>query len=156
MEALLRRLWLFPYSTIGELSASGEFECFTLEDVVRLSGVKVPGKTAIPVGRYELIITFSQRFQHELPLLLNVPNFSGIRIHAGNTDQDTDGCILVGQERHEGYLGKGYIGKSKAALAALIPKLTESLKAGRCFITVEDTFKDPTRGSGVSGAVTSN
>jgi len=70
-------------STIGSLYLNGKFECYTLEDVVRV-GEKVPGATAIPEGIYPVQITFSNRFKRDLPLLLNVPNFDGIRIHTGN------------------------------------------------------------------------
>ena len=73
----------------------GRFGVLHLEDVVR-QGEKVPGQTAIPEGIYTVQITFSNRFKRDLPLLLNVPNFEGIRIHPGNTDADTEGCILVG------------------------------------------------------------
>lgn len=69
--------------------------CYTLEDTVRPKGVKIPGLTAIQAGRYELVVTFSQKFQRQMPLLLNVPEFSGIRMHGGNTAQDSEGCILV-------------------------------------------------------------
>lgn len=86
-------------ATIGSLLIDGEFFCYTLEDVVRETGAKVPGKTAIPYGVYEVIINMSSRFQKEMPLLLNVPGFAGIRIHPGNTDVDTDGCILVGNRK---------------------------------------------------------
>jgi hypothetical protein len=85
-----------PVCTIGRLFINGENTCFTLEDVVRPDGVKIYGETAIPEGTYKVIVNYSNRFQTLMPLLLDVPGFSGIRIHKGNTDKDTHGCILLG------------------------------------------------------------
>lgn len=132
MGLRLQRTWLTDRSTIGELSIDGAFECFTLEDVVREPGVKVPGQTAIPAGRYSIVVTPSQRFHEDLPLLLDVPGFEGIRIHAGNTDRDTEGCILVGRTR-----STDFIGESRAALATFLPKLHQGLGAGPCIIVIE-------------------
>lgn len=81
-------------ATVGDLSVNGRFECFTLEDLERQK--KIPGETAIPKGTYQILLTMSPRFHRVLPLLVNVPGFDGIRIHPGNTDKDTEGCILVG------------------------------------------------------------
>jgi dynactin complex subunit len=81
--------------TIGKMYVDGVYECYTLEDVVR-NGTKVLGKTAIPTGEYKLIIDASVRFKQDMPHILNVPNFTGVRIHSGNTSADTDGCILLG------------------------------------------------------------
>lgn len=85
-----------PTYTYGALFINDMYFCDTLEDPIRPS--KVPKETAIPQGSYKVILSFSPRFQRFLPLLLNVPNFSGIRIHAGNTTADTEGCILVGNK----------------------------------------------------------
>ena len=80
--------------TIGKMYVDGVETCYTLEDVVREE--KIYGETAIPAGRYRVLVTFSNRFQRDLPLLVDVPNFTGIRIHPLNTAADTHGCLLVG------------------------------------------------------------
>ena len=105
MELTLNRHWFSALSTIGELSIDGAFECFVLEDKMReLAGVpvekwKVKGRTAIPTGRYQVVISHSFRFDRDLPRLLNVPGFEGILIHPGNTASDTEGCLLPGRAR---------------------------------------------------------
>lgn len=112
----LTRFQKTSLSTIGRLYIDGQFECYTLEDVVR--EVKIPGKTAIPAGSYDVIINESIRFKKLLPLLNNVPGFTGVRIHPGNTAADTEGCILVGN----GY-SKDSISESRKAFDALFAKL---------------------------------
>jgi Family of unknown function (DUF5675) len=129
MELKVARQELSPRSTIGELSVNGEFECFTLEDCVR--PVKIKGVTAIPAGTYEVVISFSQRFGKQLPLLLNVPNFDGVRIHPGNTDADTEGCLLVGKTK-----GQDFIGNSRAAFATLFAKLEDAMRREKVFIEI--------------------
>lgn len=96
MQLVLRRVE-GPRSTPGYLEIDGEFFCWTLEDPVRPEHVKVPGDTAIPYGRYPVRRTYSFRFQRVMPAIENVPMFSGIRIHPGNTVEDTEGCVLVGE-----------------------------------------------------------
>jgi hypothetical protein len=119
----LARKWFTDQCTQGELYVDGVFECFTLEDVVR-EGPKIPGRTAIPEGTYQLVVDFSGRFQKHMPHILNVPGFEGIRIHAGNTAEDTEGCILVGQLR-----GNDSIGQSRAAFDLLFAKIRTALKS---------------------------
>lgn len=102
MKLKLVREVLGESTTHGKLYVDGVFECYTLEDKDRFlesGGTKEYGKTAIPLGEYEVVIDFSNRFKTELPRLLNVPQFEGIRIHPGNTHEDTHGCILVGSTR---------------------------------------------------------
>lgn len=98
MKVKLIRSWPLIDRTIGRLFVDGVFECYTCEDTVR-EGPKIPGETAIPYGVYKVIINLSKRFKRLMMLLLNVPDFSGIRVHGGNTEADTKGCILVGSEK---------------------------------------------------------
>ena len=83
--------------TFGVLFVDGHFECFVLEDPVRPE--KIMSKTAVPPGKYQILRTFSSRFKRILPILLDVPGFSGVRIHPGNTEHDTEGCLLPGVGR---------------------------------------------------------
>ncbi len=83
-------------STIGIVSVDGVKCGFSLEDVARPDGVKVYGETAIPTGEYDLTIDYSTKFKRLMPHILNVPNFEGVRIHAGNRPDQTEGCVLVG------------------------------------------------------------
>jgi Family of unknown function (DUF5675) len=118
MELTLNRFAFYENSTIGRLNINGFFYCFTLEDAFRPDGLKIKGSTAIPAGRYQVVVNKSPRFQKELPLLLGVPNFIGVRIHSGNTPADTSGCILVGNNYR-----KDYIGESKNTEIDLVKKL---------------------------------
>lgn len=127
MKLLLDRSHYEKDATVGELWVDGEWECNTLEDEVR-QGPKVPGHTAIPTGRYDILITWSPRFKRRLPLLINVPGFDGIRIHPGNTSEQTDGCLLVGDRviRHE---GMPFLTHSRVAFDRLFAKLDASTEA---------------------------
>ena len=116
MVITVKRLYKTENSAIGELLIDGVFECFTLEDKER--PVKIKGETAIPKGTYKVIINQSNRFKRLLPLLIDVPNFEGVRIHSGNSNHDTEGCILVGQTRN-----KNYIGQSRKAFEKLFKKM---------------------------------
>lgn len=116
MVITIKRLYKTETSVIGELLVNGVWECFTLEDAER--AIKIKGETAIPKGTYRVIINESYRFKKLLPLLINVPNFEGVRIHSGNSNHDTEGCILVGQTRN-----KNYIGQSRKAFEKLFKKM---------------------------------
>jgi len=119
MVITIRRLYKTEVSTIGELLVDGVWECFTLEDAERK--IKIKSETAIPKGDYKVIINESYRFKRLLPLLIDVPNFEGVRIHSGNSNHDTEGCILVGQTRN-----KNYIGQSRKAFDKLFKKMQEA------------------------------
>jgi hypothetical protein len=104
MKLSVKRIACKPTYTIGRLYVDGEYFCDTLEDRVRnlRKEAKVAGETAIPDGRYKVTITMSPRFGRLLPLLHDVPQFTGVRIHSGNTAKDTQGCILVGFNKVKG------------------------------------------------------
>lgn len=123
MELTLNRIFLGSSATIGELLINDKHLCDTLEDRVRPEGEKVYGKTAIPEGKYEIELTHSPRFKKILPEILNVPNFSGIRIHTGNSSKDTEGCIIVGTWDGE---KEDWVGSSKIAFDKLMTLLEEA------------------------------
>ena len=128
MYLQLIREHLSENSTEGRLYLNGEFECYTLEDKDRHledgENEKVYGKTAIPRGEYEINLTMSNRFQEILPLLKDVKDFNGIRIHPGNTSKDTEGCILVGQTATKD--NDDFIGSSRLAFESLMEKLEKA------------------------------
>jgi Family of unknown function (DUF5675) len=139
VEILIKRQPSTAGCTTGELLIDGVFSCYTLEDVVReiagqsVESWKVDGRTAIPRGRYEVIIDKSTRFQRDMPHILNVPGFTGVRIHSGNTAEQTEGCVLVGKIKQE-----NLILKSRDAFNEFFPKLQAALQdGGKAWITIE-------------------
>lgn len=148
MEIVSKRKWFTDVSTITEVSVDGVFECFILEDKDRglddsmsldeINKLKVFAKTAIPYGRYKVVVTKSTRFSKAagkdvyLPLLLNVKGFDGVRIHTGNKPDDTEGCQLPGTTR-----AVDYVGNSRTAFIKLNEKINEALKKGEdVYITI--------------------
>ena len=121
MELILKRIALRSEYTIGKLYVNGEYVCDTIEDTVRdldkdgkfANGeVKIPGKTAIPYGRYEITMkvkspkysnfskySWAKKYDGYLPRLLNVPHFEGVLIHVGNSALDSEACVLVGENK---------------------------------------------------------
>ena len=135
MNLELKRIAFAPKSTLGALYVDGRFECWILEDFVRPEGAaKVPGATAIPAGVYEVKITHSPRFGRPLPLVVGVPGFEGIRIHAGNTHRDTEGCLLPGTSAARGPSGEFEVVASFSALNALHAKIFSA--PGRVFLSI--------------------
>ncbi|NDW10961.1 DUF5675 family protein [Dysgonomonas sp. 520] len=137
MKLLLKRKFKGENYTIGDLYIDGVFFCNTIEDKVRdLPAIcpdtpkwqsckcegKVYAQTAIPAGIYKITLEKSPKFNRILPLLHNVPHFLGILIHAGNTERDSAGCIIVGKNTV-----KGKVLQSKDALEALM-KMLENKK----------------------------
>lgn len=141
MEIKLIRNSFTHKSTIGDLFVNGKFECNTLEDVDRgliqtdpiqdIARKKVHGQTAIPYGRYEVIINFSNRFKVPMPLLVDVPNYAGVRIHSGNTSEHTEGCLLVGKKENA-----DFISHSKDAYKILFDKLRAVSETEKIFIEI--------------------
>ena len=112
MEILVKRLYKKSEYTIGKMYIDGVYFCDTVEDTDRglsqnmknstIEAKKIYGKTAIPTGRYSVVLSYSNKFKKTLPLLKDVLGFSGIRIHSGNTAEDSLGCIIVGENKIKG------------------------------------------------------
>lgn len=143
MELKLKRVAIKPKYTIGKLYLDNSYYCDSIEDVVRDKNKdgdlndagegKVMHETAIPYGRYEVIVNMSNRFKRFLPLLLNVNGFDGIRIHSGNTELDSSGCIILGENK---VVGK--VINSKPYVIKLVDLLLAEQKKGiKSYITIE-------------------
>lgn len=142
MKLLLRRIAKKDTYTIGRLYIDDVYFCDTLEDKDRgltqsmqpsqIQKIKVYGKTAIPVGEYSIAITYSNRFKKLMPLIKDVPGFSGIRIHVGNTDKDSNGCILVGKNK---IVGK--VVESKNTYQKLYQILSEANNKEKIYIKIQ-------------------
>ncbi len=135
LELLLQRHPTVKATTLGRLSVDAVEQCDTLEDVIRevpgepVVSWKIPKQTAIPAGRYRLTLVTSPKFGPETLSIEGVPGFADIRIHAGNVDEDTEGCVLVGMAATD--LGDGgEVVHSRAALAALKALIVPRLEAG--------------------------
>lgn len=112
MELKVKRLYKKSDYTIGKMYINGQYFCDTVEDTDRglsqnmknstIEAKKIYGKTAIPTGRYNVVLSYSNKFKKTLPLLKDVLGFSGIRIHSGNTAEDSLGCIIVGENKIKG------------------------------------------------------
>ncbi len=117
--------------TTGQLFAPPDLSLFTLEDPWLDNARDI---SCIPVGVYRCLMTMSRRWQKMMPEILNVPNRDHIRIHGGNTTDDTEGCILLGME----ILSGGFLGHSQYALGCFIPWLEDALKDGSVFCEVSN------------------
>jgi len=145
MEIVIDRSDKRDDRTLGELYIDGRFVCYTLEDTDRNLSLsdpksicdKVKGKTAIPRGKYRVVLSYSPRFGNrpyykeltgdgKLPLLLEIPGFDRILIHTGNTPDDTEGCILVGSEIDS----RGNLLRSQAAYTPLYRLIRNALSIG--------------------------
>lgn len=132
MKLILERDIKAPTFTLGKLHVNEIRLLYTCEDKVRevvgkpVADWKIPSETAIPVGTYRVIRNWSTRFKKHMPLLLDVPGFSGIRIHSGNTEKDTEGCILVGTGRLQ-----GGVSNSRYAFTVLDKAIQDAIDNGK-------------------------
>lgn len=121
--SVIRDLWGETFVS-GSMFVDGDFLCYTLEDKDReresSEYTKVYGKTAIPRGGYQVIVNMSPKFKRLYPRLLDVPGYQGVLIHEGNTEDDTEGCILVGMSRAS---DGSRLNNSTLALKRLMEKL---------------------------------
>jgi len=139
MHITVQRETLKDDRTLGSLAINGVHFAWTLEDAVR--PVKIQNHTAIPPGVYEVVVNYSNRFGRQLPMLLNVPDFTFIRIHGGNGPENTEGCILVGKERDD-----ERIWNCSGAVSELTFRIRNATTTGKVFAEV---FNPEQKGSHV-------
>lgn len=144
MQLTLKRESRTDTTTIGRLWVNDEKQpqCYVLEDKDRglsqtdtlktIAERKVYGKTAIPAGKYEVVITYSERFKQYLPLLLGVPGFAGIRLHWGNDASASLGCLIIGTAK----VNDNYVSGSRVAFAALFKRLKAVERKEKIWITI--------------------
>lgn len=141
MKLILKRIALRPTYTIGKLYIDDVYFCDTIEDTVRdinkngkfdNGEKKVHSKTAIPYGTYEIKWTYSPRFKKYTPQLMNVPSFEGIRIHAGNTSADTEGCLILGENKQV-----GKVLNSRATINKFYTIIKEACSNGKVTIEIK-------------------
>ena len=142
MNILVKRVAKKEAYTIGKLYIDNKYFCDTLEDRDRglkqsmplseIQKIKVKHQTAIPTGTYEVKWTWSPKYKRMMPLIDNVPGFEGIRIHSGNSQQDTSGCLLLGKNS---VVGK--VLESRATINKFYPIVSEACKKGKVYITIE-------------------
>lgn len=145
MKLTLQRFSGGKESTLGTLSIDGKFQVFTIEDEYRT--VKVKGETRIPSGTYKIILRKEggkhEDYKKKFPLthrgmlwLQDVPNFQYILIHIGNTDIDSQGCILIGDSASQNVTERGSIAGSGSAYQRIYPDIAKILEAGG-IVTIE-------------------
>ena len=138
MDIRLQRFHSSEFDTLGLLTIDGRFLCFTLEDEPRKT--KVAGETRIPAGTYDLGLRYSPKFTprygHDMLHVQNVPGFEYILIHPGNTERDTEGCILVGNDAHFNPHGPSEITRSKDAYYRIYALIAPRAREGSVRLTI--------------------
>jgi hypothetical protein len=151
MEIKVSRRFEGKSTTLSTMTVDGVASQYVLEDKDRrltsemklseISKIKVHGCTAIPVGRYKVDITYSNRFKRLMPILIDVPGFAGIRIHPGNTHQNTEGCLLPGLKYGQEN-GEYMVGTSRVAADRLQSHIAAVLAMGEeVWITIESKYE---------------
>jgi hypothetical protein len=145
MELLLTRFSGGEEATLGLLFRDKDFQCYTLED--QYNEPKIPGETRIPPGRYQIklrneggmVVRYKKRFDWHLGMLhlQDVPNFKYVYIHVGNKDDDTDGCILVGDGQMSNVIERGQVTSSVLAYQRLYESILSALSQEEVWITIE-------------------
>lgn len=152
MEILIDRIRKGANSILSAICVESAQIGYVVEDKDRglsqrmsakeIAAVKVKGRTAIPEGRYRVLVTYSMRFKKLLPILINVPGFSGIRIHTGNTHLNTEGCLLPGTKytiRNREY----EVLNSRILFNDLFPKIQAALRAkSEVWITIKSSYEN--------------
>ncbi|MFI5250784.1 MAG: DUF5675 family protein [Bacteroidota bacterium] len=140
MHLLLNRYYSSAYDTIGRLYIDDRFACYTLED--EYQPVKVAEETRIPAGCYTLGLwespKFSAKYGHAMIWVKDVPGFTNILIHCGNTKDDTAGCILVGDSAHIHPGSPNFLADSRKAYARIYPVIAEAIRDGRVELTIKN------------------
>ena len=138
-------------ATNGLLFIDGLFECYTLED--QYQAVKVMHETCIPEGTYDIkfrkVGGFHERYaakyqnaHYGMLHIQDVPNFTYILIHSGNTDEHTSGCLIVGETQQDLDVSKdGFVGSSVVAYKKMYSKVANQLLQGK-EVTIEYTTID--------------
>ena len=140
MKLTVVRTQLGKDATNGILLIDGVFECYTLED--QYQAVKVMHETCIPEGTYNIKFRNTGGFHHGMLHLQNVPGFTYILIHAGNTDEHTSGCLIVGETQQDLDISDdGFIGHSGKAYSKLYDKVSKKLLIGES-VSIEYTTID--------------
>ena len=135
MEILVARNRFKPTRTVGQLYIDGTFFCFTLEDAVREE--KIQDETAIPEGRFQLVLRDSPKFGVDCPTLLRVPNYTNIRIHSGNTEEHTEGCLILGYRLNDN--GTIKYGTTRPAVKDFKVQIKKALKKGqKIYLTIKN------------------
>lgn len=126
MIILVTRKWFTTRSTISEITIIGDdYKAFGIEDVARPDGVKIPKETAIMAGKYPVTFDYSPRHAINMPHILNVPMFTGVRFDIANYAEQLEGCIGVGCGR-----GINAVWDSKKAHNILCEKIISALNDG--------------------------